>query len=671
MTDDAKDTGAATETIAQAILRGPCGDESVAGLMRTLIPSKPTNDVPADGAACPADGAGCEVNLECPVWPPDLFAITGTVLRRSGAYVHLVDFADAPILGGLPDEEAAAPAWEFTDLRRLAPGSWLRVVRHLGRLWHAEALLIGGKVPADGFSDIFGSQYPATLNEMIAPTPVQALWKRLLACANVPLTHLTDLNETRELTCLLMKLTLIADEASAGFGIMRPSSGNTRRRPRHWTLELQRMNGRYAALDDETGRAGLAQVFGYLLQLREGPSSLNFQVSSTLTTVFPKQHTPQTGMTFRSLTHNLALCSQAGVELNWNLEANDPERETAGDPKPSQNRRLEDKLEILNILLLPWPTAVDRKCFKVASPPDWPAMPERYRFFSYERESQVDAFENYFKAACKKAEAFADDIDMVILPELALTKDEHQAASRLARKSSAILIGGVHGEVKRAGRMFSENKAIVEFDGLAASKKPSKINQPKHHRWCLDSNQIAQYKLAGFLPGANNLWENCVLPRRELTFVPLTYWLTFCVLICEDLARLDPVSENLRAVGPNLVISLLMDGPQIPGRWGSRYASVLADDPGSSVLTVTSLGMSRLSEPRDPEATNRSGVIALWRDNASGEHVIELKDEEDAAILNITCETREEFTADGRGDHGAAFTPKLMSWHPITTGVNA
>jgi hypothetical protein len=51
----------------------------------------------------------------------------------------------------------------------------------------------------------------------------------------------------------------------------------------------------------------------------------------------------------------------------------------------------------------------------------------------------------------------------------------------------------------------------------------------------------------------------------------------------------------MNAIGPNLVIALLMDGPQLENRWPARYATVLAEDPGSAVLTVTSLGMVRRS----------------------------------------------------------------------------
>jgi hypothetical protein len=46
-----------------------------------------------------------------------------------------------------------------------------------------------------------------------------------------------------------------------------------------------------------------------------------------------------------------------------------------------------------------------------------------------------------------------------------------------------------------------------------------------------------------------------------------------------------------------LLIALLMDGPQLKSRWSGRYAGVLAEDPGSSVLTLTSLGMALRSRP--------------------------------------------------------------------------
>src|SRR6185436_17599598 len=109
----------------------------------------------------------------------------------------------------------------------------------------------------------------------------------------------------------------------------------------------------------------------------------------------------------------------------------------------------------------------------------------------------------------------------------------------------------------------------------------------------LDAGQIATYQLGGFLSGSRSWWESIPIPRRRLSFLTSNAWLTLAPLICEDLARLDPVSDLIRGVGPTLLVALLLDGPQLQNRWPARYAGVLAEDPGTSVLTVTALGMSR------------------------------------------------------------------------------
>jgi hypothetical protein len=91
--------------------------------------------------------------------------------------------------------------------------------------------------------------------------------------------------------------------------------------------------------------------------------------------------------------------------------------------------------------------------------------------------------------------------------------------------------------------------------------------------------------------------------------------LTPASLVCEDLAQNDDIAQLIRSVGPTVVICGLLDGPQLNSRWAARYASVLADDPGSAVLTLASRGMVERSRPqgRDP-----SRVIALWKDSSTG-----------------------------------------------------
>jgi hypothetical protein len=56
------------------------------------------------------------------------------------------------------------------------------------------------------------------------------------------------------------------------------------------------------------------------------------------------------------------------------------------------------------------------------------------------------------------------------------------------------------------------------------------------------------------------------------------------------------VAELLRDVGPALVVTILLDGPQLGSRWTAPCASVLADDPGSAVLTAD--GDARVSLAR-------------------------------------------------------------------------
>jgi hypothetical protein len=96
------------------------------------------------------------------------------------------------------------------------------------------------------------------------------------------------------------------------------------------------------------------------------------------------------------------------------------------------------------------------------------------------------------------------------------------------------------------------------------------------------------------------------------------------VVICEDLARPDPVGDLLRAVVPNLVLALLMDGPQIKERWSARYATTLAEDPGCSALRLTSAGMSKLSRARPVSTGARSSAFGKMQINTPLE--IELPD---------------------------------------------
>jgi hypothetical protein len=169
--------------------------------------------------------------------------------------------------------------------------------------------------------------------------------------------------------------------------------------------------------------------------------------------------------------------------------------------------------------------------------------------------------------------------------------------------------------------------------------------QNKHHRWFLDESQINQYHLAGALHPSVRWWEAMEVPRRSLQFLELSEGLTLVAVVCEDLARMDEVAELIRDVGPTLVVTILLDGPQLATRWTARYAGVLADDPGTAVLTLTANGMVERSRPTGmPPST----VVALWKDPTRGLREISLEHGATGVLVSLAATRARRRVADGR-----------------------
>lgn len=252
------------------------------------------------------------------------------------------------------------------------------------------------------------------------------------------------------------------------------------------------------------------------------------------------------------------------------------------------------------------------------------------------------------------------------MPELSLTRDAlGKMTVEMTQQRRAVLIAEVcePAGAGTAGSASNYGRNYVAFEVPAPTREVGVRPQQKHHRWKLDRNQILQYGCATNLSHDKEWWEYIEIAQREIAFVSMNPWLTMSVLICEDLARQDPVAEIIRAVGPNLVIALLMDGPQLSSRWSARYATVLADDPGCSVLTLTSIGMATMSRPPG-KAVSR--VVGLWKDAVRPDPVeIVLPEGADAIVLTLSAENHEEFTADGRSDGGTTGYPILAGIHPV------
>lgn len=345
--------------------------------------------------------------------------------------------------------------------------------------------------------------------------------------------------------------------------------------------------------------------------------------------VLPKLRTPQVGISLRSLSHHLAI-QRSEVDVGWSVH-------------PGGMHRLEPGPMRLNLLVFPWPFDVHARDFReVASGPGGDRS--RIGGFEYDPRPELDVATEV-AAAVESARRVGSIVDGLVMPEAALTDEEYRrVAGVLMNLGVSFFLSGVRGKETNAARL------ALSFD----RKDPVPwhvYEQHKHHRWCMDANQIYQYHLGATLHPSRILWENIQIATRSINFVALNSWLTLCHLICEDLARLDPVSEVVRAVGPNLVIALLLDGPQLEARWPGRYASVLADDPGSSVLTVTSLGLVKraVSKGHAP-----SRVVALWKDSRRGAQELALAPDAKALLLTLCGESTQEYTADGRADRGTA-----------------
>jgi hypothetical protein len=189
--------------------------------------------------------------------------------------------------------------------------------------------------------------------------------------------------------------------------------------------------------------------------------------------------------------------------------------------------------------------------------------------------------------------------------------------------------------------------------GAGVSQDWFHLRQDKHHRWSLDESQILQYHLGGVLHPHIRWYEAIDTPRPSVQFMETGAGTLTANIVCEDLTQNDEVSEIIRSVGPTFMTAFLLDGPQLASRWGARYASVLADDPGAAVLTLTSYGMARRSRPgrHDPSA-----VIALWKESDGGAREIPLEPGAHGVLLTVCGDVATRRSADQRrpADTGAS-----------------
>jgi hypothetical protein len=415
--------------------------------------------------------------------------------------------------------------------------------------------------------------------------------------------------------------------------------------------------------------------------------------------VLPKRHNPGIGITLRSLSSNLAF-HQSAVDVVWRKTLNN----TLGgkflrvNKKEEKEKSGSDKKNF-SLLLLPFPLTVRAKDFIEDCPAqtDVVQMSDKYGFFTYEpfpdhaagklHKDQLAEVTEVIKLIDEANKELSDSsVDMILFPEASLSLRQYEWMQSIlekkfeleTKKAPSIIIAGVRESRKELARTIQE-RAIIQkrkrknyeeqdfnfprnavycqyFDTTTGKyyNKPNKhsvttpkYKQYKHHRWRLEESQIRRYGLSSvFEPKERIWWESIKIPRRRVSFLNVGDQITISHLICEDLARQDPIAELVRHVGPSLVVAILLDGPQLRNRWSSRYATVLSDDPGCSVITLTPLGMIKRHQT---EFGMMSNVIALWNDNNVGHsREIELAQGAEAVLLTLTIDEELEKTADGR-----------------------
>jgi hypothetical protein len=535
-------------------------------------------------------------------WPPDLFAVVASVTERSGLY----------------SEEIFTSYWSdgfaLTD-------KWIEDIRAVGSEWadtdspprHARAL----------WQDLIKNHGTAPIE---GSSPGALAWKKIV-----------------------FDLLVIADEACAGVGFLPESDADGVSNIQYAVYRDYLAWSQYCTADPN--RVG-GDILPHL------PSSLCIFVPPGLMCVQPKATTPAVGCTLRSLTHNLALVPAVGnVRTSW-IPASDTRKHN----------------EPFNILIVPFPYFIPGGSFRPvdgcfpgeARERVFTLDPDKWMNRDPTRTSQVTAqeFADFLYGLIVEARAELEPVHAIVLPETAIRFElANQVADILAARTHA---AGIRFELLLAGVLSKEDgkgRNLAAIYRFLNGKVVQRSFQSKHHRWGLDGGQIRRYQLGHVLDPHSKWWEQINVGDRACYISSFRSYATLSVLVCEDLARYDPVLTVMNAIGPNLVVALLMDGPQLEHRWPGRYATALADDPGSAVLTVTSFGM--VCRSRNPgDETNRE--IALWKEPNGRAQALKLPRGSHGLLLTLTNRLVEQFTLDGRGDGKMTMQFTLGAAHGIS-----
>jgi hypothetical protein len=432
-------------------------------------------------------------------------------------------------------------------------------------------------------------------------------WEAFCERAEDPLERLVSGDDWRMCEALIT-LHAIADEACAGLGL---------------------------ALDRADARGCIYRARARELLAQTGSLA---RIPTDALRVLPKTLTSPSGTSQRSLSRYACMLGPR-IDIRWYK-------------LPARRRGTGPEAEAVNLLLLPWPLRVRESDFRPLDGSVRGQDGERFGLFQFapSEKLDLDLLDRVLLAARDEVEA----VDVVFLPETAVDESEVADLEALLDDHGVGFVNaGVRGHPAQPGGLarnwvhtgISPKLQKGGRDPRATGEEWFHIRQPKLNRWSLDEAQVYQYHLGGVLHPHIRWWEGIEVPPRLLQVVELGEGITLVILVCEDLAQSDGLADVLRAVAPTAVAAFLLDGPQLGSRWAARYASVLADDPGSAVTTLTSFGMTERSRPHGPDA---SRVIALWKDPARGLREIPLEPGAQGVLLSTCLDRTKRRSADGR-----------------------
>lgn len=497
------------------------------------------------------------------------------------------------------------------------------------------------------------------------PDEVQKLWDMLRADGQkAPLGRFPGYGrKLPEWVYAAIGLMIIADEASEDAGYSSPKNA-----PAGWVAQIV-LKFQHVWLQDNikanatrAAKASTPAAPGHLM-LTSHNFTMTLMASQDLVAVQPKARTSQLGATLRTMAHNLALLPPPSrMSATW-------QRNSGADK--SQTERL-------NLLLVPFPYEIEAEWFEgvaetmqrdrqgnpVGRPWGWFDLNQKW--LPKDPKIFVDLISALIQRATSETKA---PVHAVILPEYSLCWEHHEALVRhlcMNFPEIEFVVAGSRTNCEGHEGNFALTSSISDSGG---NRSVHTNSRGKHHRWRLDRSQIETYDLTETLDPDLLWWEGIALQRRMVHSHVFRNSSCFTTFICEDLARSDPAHETVRALGPNIVFSLLMDNVQIKTRWSARYATGLSEDPGSSVLTFTSRGLIARAANRDKASEIKRSAqdrasgqsyarqgnwsVALWKQDGREPIELHCPPGDHAILLELAPRAADENTYDGRKEEAA------------------